>query len=276
MVSFIDTVLGSPAQELSRWSGIESQGPPAWAPIEFVLDVGLQADVRAAAVSFAAYAADTATSVLSIENFTSVRAKQLRMSPDAFAQMAFQLAHQRAKGHVGATYESIATRHYRHGRTEAMRVVTPEVLQFVAVMDDPEADKQTRRAAFRAAAEKHVERAKQCQAGHAPEQHLWELQLIQKREGESLGATAPLALYDSPGWLVMRHDYLSTSAAPSVNIRYFGFGATSPQCIGVAYVLLPDRLNLYLSTPLVEGDAMHAFAGELGKAIDELQGLLAQ
>jgi len=41
-------------------------------------------------------------------------------------------------------------------------------------------------------------------------------------------------------------------------------------------VLLPDRLNLYLSTPLAESDAMQAFAAELGKAIDELQGLLAQ
>ena len=110
----------------------------------------------------------------------------------------------------------------------------------------------------------------------APEQHLWELQLVQEREGAALGATGSLALYDSPGWRIMRHDYLSTSAAPSVNIRYFGFGATSPQCIGVAYVLLPDRLNLYLSTPLVEGEAMDAFAGELGKTIDELEGLLAQ
>jgi carnitine O-acetyltransferase len=190
--------------------------------------------------------------------------------------MAYQLAHHRSKGLVGATYEAIATRQYRHGRTEAMRVVTPEVLRFVATMDDPDADREARAAALRAAAERHVARAQECQRGEAPEQHLWELQLVQQREGASLGATQPLALYDSPGWRVMRHDYLSTSAAPSVNIHYFGFGATSPQCIGVAYVLLPDRLNLYLSTPLVEGEAMHAFAGELGKAIDELHGLLAQ
>ena len=59
------------------------------------------------------------------------------MSPDAFVQMAYQLAHRRAKGLTGATYESIATRQYRHGRTEAMRVVTPEVLTFVSTMEDP-------------------------------------------------------------------------------------------------------------------------------------------
>src|ERR1039457_4154960 len=131
LVSFVDAVLGSSAEEHSRRSGAESQGTPTCAPLDFVLDADLQADVQAAAAAFAAYAADTASSILAIEGFSSERAKQLRMSPDAFAQMAFQLAHQRAKGHVGATYESIATRHYRHGRTEAMRVVTPEVVRFV-------------------------------------------------------------------------------------------------------------------------------------------------
>ncbi|MGP3998582.1 choline/carnitine O-acyltransferase [Streptomyces sp. 8N706] len=50
-----------------------------------------------------------------------------------------QLAYQRAKGHLGATYESIATRQFRHGRTEAMRVVTPEMRDFVAGMTDPDA-----------------------------------------------------------------------------------------------------------------------------------------
>ena len=139
-VSFIDAVLGSSAAEHSRRSGATSQGTPGCAPLDFVLDAGLQADVQAAAAAFAAYAADTASSILSIEGFSSERAKQLRMSPDAFAQLAFQLAHQRAKGHVGATYESIATRHYRHGRTEAMRVVTPEVVRFVTAMDDAQAD----------------------------------------------------------------------------------------------------------------------------------------
>ena len=196
------------------------------------------------------------------------------MSPDAFAQMAFQLAHQRAKGHVGATYESVATRHYRHGRTEAMRVVTPEVVRFVTAMDDAQADGRTRRAAFRAAAEKHEERARECQMGHAPEQHLWELQLIQKRRGAELGVTEPLALYETPGWLKMRDDYLSTSSAPSTHIHYWGFVSTSRKCIGVGYVLLPDRFDLYLSTPRAVSEQMSVFAGKLPEAVRELEDLL--
>lgn len=268
ILAFVDTLLaGGPVDRPAV------RATPAVHPVEFVLDDALRAQARAAAASFAAYADATATTVLSFADFGANRAKELGMSPDAFAQLAYQLAHRRARGLTGATYESIATRRYRNGRTEAMRVVTPEVLRFVSAMDDETADRETRRESFRAAAAKHVARAKECQAGAAPEQHLWELQLIQLRRGET--SELP-ALYDSPGWLTMRDDYLSTSSAPSVNIQYFGFGSTSPHCIGVAYVLLPDRLNIYLSTPRRVAEEMRRFAQELTAAIGELQDLLAR
>jgi hypothetical protein len=272
ILSFVDTLLGTADESPS---GGPSRGAPAVERVEFVLDDNLRADVRSAATAFDAYRADTATALLSFDDFGANRAKELRMSPDAFVQMAYQLAHQRAKGLIGATYESIATRQYRRGRTEAMRVVTPEVLRFVAAMEDPDADADARRAAFRAAADKHVARAKQCQAVQVPEQHLWELQLIQRRQGEELGVSEPPELYSTPGWLVMRDDYLSTSSAPSVNIQYFGFGMTSSRCIGVAYVLLPDRFNLYLSTPRPVAEEMYRFAEKLRGAVAELRDLLA-
>ncbi|MFG2921020.1 choline/carnitine O-acyltransferase [Streptomyces sp. NPDC048305] len=275
ILSFTDALLSTAPDEHSRLSGARSQGEPAPLPLTFELDAALRSQVRAAAEAFAAYADATATRTLSFEDFGSTAAKALGVSPDAFVQAAYQLAHQRAKGHLGATYESIATRQYRHGRTEAMRVVTPQMPAFVAAMDDPAADRDARRAAFRAAAAAHVARAKECQAGEAPEQHLWELELIQRRRGAELGVAEQPALYRSPGWTVMRDDYLSTSSAPSENIQYFGFGSTSSRCIGVAYVLLPDRFNLYLSTPSAVAAQMHDFADRLREAVAELRELLA-
>jgi carnitine O-acetyltransferase len=275
VVDFVDELLQS-AVEHSRQSAARSQGMPAFEAIEFELDAELQADVQAAAASFAAQAVDTATSMVVLDDFGRNQAKELRISPDAFVQMAFQLAHNRARGLVGATYESIATRHYRNGRTEAMRVVTPETVRFVAAMDDPDADEATRRTALAAAAERHVERATECQAGHAPEQHLWELQLIQRRRGEALGATEPLALYETPGWLKMRDDYLSTSSTASANIEYSGFGPTGSRCIGISYMILPDQSRLYLSARCQIGDEMRLFADELRGAVRELQDLLAR
>ncbi|MFI6865439.1 choline/carnitine O-acyltransferase [Nocardia sp. NPDC050406] len=275
ILSFVDTLLETPVGDHAARSGAQPQGMPAIEPIVFALDADRKREVAVAAASFAQYAADTATSTVSFDTFGTTRAKQLGISPDAFAQLSYQLAHQRSKGLIGATYESIATRHFRNGRTEAMRVVTPEILEFVAAMENPDADAATRLRAVRAAADAHVARAKECQRGEAPEQHLWELQLIQRRRGAELGATDPMPFYDSPGWRITRDDYLSTSSAPSVNIQYFGFGSTSPKCIGVAYVMLPDRWNLYLATPKTVAEQMHTFAGNLRSAVTELSNLLA-
>lgn len=274
ILSFTDALLGTPADEHARGAGARTQGAPVPHRVEFAVDAPLRATIRAAADAFAAYGAHTATRTVAFEDFGSRTAKALRISPDAFVQLAYQLAHQRAKGHLGATYESIATRQYRRGRTEAMRVVTPEIQAFVTAMEDPAAGVDTRRAALRAAAERHVARARECQVGQAPEQHLWELELIQRRRGAQLGVHEQPALYRSPGWVIMRDDYLSTSSAPSTHIQYFGFGSTSSRCIGVAYVLLPDRFHVYLSTPRPVADQMHAFATELRRAVTELRTLL--
>ncbi|WP_284750006.1 choline/carnitine O-acyltransferase [Amycolatopsis sp. RTGN1] len=265
ILGFTDALLSG-----SRAPREDAESVPGYEVVEFALTDALREDARAAGADFRAYADATATQTVSFD-FGANRAKELKMSPDAFAQMAYQLAHRRAKGLTGATYESIATRQFRNGRTEAMRVVTPEVVRFADVLTDANASADEKREAFRTAAAKHVSRAKECQAGDAPEQHLWELQLIGKRRGD----TAVPALYSSPGWLKMRDDYLSTSSAPSVNIQYFGFGSTSPQCIGIAYVLLPDRWNIYLSTPKHVSAEMYRFADELAKAVSELQELLA-
>ncbi|MDQ4115530.1 MAG: choline/carnitine O-acyltransferase [Actinomycetota bacterium] len=274
ILTLVDAMFDEPVQTHASRISARSQGEPTVAPIEWELDDALRAEIRSAAGAFDEYLAATATQPLTFDDFGADDAKALNCSPDAFVQMAYQLAHRRAKGLTGATYESIATRQFHHGRTEAMRVVTPESVAFVDAMQSPDVSADARREAFRAAASAHGKRAKGCQQGDAPEQHLWELQLIQERRGAELGATEPMALFDSPGWQIMRSDYLSTSAAPSTSIRYFGFGSTSPQCIGVAYVLLPDRLHVHLSTPASVADEMYAYADELRTAVAELRELL--
>ncbi|WP_328406853.1 choline/carnitine O-acyltransferase [Nocardia sp. NBC_00403] len=265
VLSFCDAVLAS-----STATPADKPGQaPAIAPIEFRLNEHLQQDIRYSAADFDKQAAETATAVVTFDDFGSDTAKRLGISPDALVQVAYQLAHQRARGLLGTTYESIAMRHYRHGRTEALRAVTPEVVRFVALMNDSTATATARAEALRAAAGAHVARARDCQAGRAPERHLAELQRIQRQ----LNAE-PLAIYESPGWTILRDDYLSTSSVPSANIRFFGFGPTTAQCIGIGYVLLPGSLNIYLSAPQAIEQHMRQFAHALHVAIPELCDLL--
>ncbi len=107
-----------------------------------------------------------------------------------------------------------------------------------------------------------------------PEHHLSELLRIQDEHGARPGGTELPALYESPGWLAMRDDHLSTSRVPARRAQYVGFGPTGAQCIGVAYLLISDRLDLYLSAPRPIATDLGRFAEELREAVREMQNLL--
>lgn len=256
-------------------TGTDSGRVPGFAPVEFVLDEALRADIRESGEAFADYAAQGVNTTFSSREFNSERAKALGVSPDAFIQLAFQLAHKRAKGRPGSVYESISSRQYHYGRTESMRVITPESVAFVEAMENPDADAGAREAAARAAARQHSARAKGCQVGEGPERHLWTLELIRRDRGAALGAETPMALYDSPGWRIMRSDHLSTSSVPCRPVHLWGFGSTGPDCIGIGYILLSDRIDLHLHAPRSLAEVQERFVQELGGAFEELAELLA-
>jgi carnitine O-acetyltransferase len=142
-------------------------------------------------------------------------------------------------------------------------------------MDEPLVGSVIRRSRFRAAQAKHVERIRQCQAGQAPEQHLQELQFIQQRSGAAIGVPSEPALYRTPGWRLMCQDYLSTGAAYSPSVGYFGFGPAGPKCISVGYVLLPASCQVYLTTRASARPPLSSFARHLRAAVAELLELLA-
>jgi len=59
-----------------------------------------------------------------------------RLAPDAFIQMALQLAWYRLCGIFTATYETTLTRAFHHGRTETVRSFTTDSRAFVLAMSD--------------------------------------------------------------------------------------------------------------------------------------------
>ncbi|XP_077350911.1 choline O-acetyltransferase [Festucalex cinctus] len=62
--------------------------------------------------------------------------KRLKMSPDAFIQVALQLAYYRCHGRAVSTYESASIRRFKDGRVDNIRSATPEALAFVRAMAD--------------------------------------------------------------------------------------------------------------------------------------------
>lgn len=104
--------------------------------------------------------------------------KNLKVSPDSWAQMIVQLAYRRllsASGleRQGGTYEAATTRKFFKGRTEAIRVVSLESDAWTKSMDDTSLSRSERRELFDKATSVHISRAKEAGNGKGIDRHLF-------------------------------------------------------------------------------------------------------
>ncbi|ETN78998.1 hypothetical protein NECAME_00372 [Necator americanus] len=84
--------------------------------------------------------------------------KKCGVSPDAFMQMAIQLANYRDQGRFVLTYEPASARFYRNSRTETLRTVTDQSCEFVYAMVNGKASNEEKIERLRVACELHSKR----------------------------------------------------------------------------------------------------------------------
>uniref|UniRef100_A0A8C5AGG8 Carnitine O-palmitoyltransferase 1, muscle isoform n=1 Tax=Gadus morhua TaxID=8049 RepID=A0A8C5AGG8_GADMO len=106
--------------------------------------------------------------------------KKCRTSPDAFIQLALQLAQFRDQGGFCLTYESSMTRMFREGRTETVRSCTSEAVAFVRAMEEEDKTNGTRLELFRKAADKHQNMYRLAMTGSGIDRHLFCLYIMSK------------------------------------------------------------------------------------------------
>jgi len=101
-------------------------------------------------------------------------------SPDAFVQMAFQAAYYGLYGRAESTYEPAMTKIFLHGRTEAIRTVSEQSLEFVKKFceNSPVPEKIE---ALRKACQKHTATTKECSKGLGQDRHLYALFCVWQR-----------------------------------------------------------------------------------------------
>ncbi|NXQ28940.1 CPT1B palmitoyltransferase, partial [Alaudala cheleensis] len=172
--------------------------------------------------------------------------KRCRTSPDAFIQIALQLAHFRDKGSFCLTYEASMTRLFREGRTETVRSCTSEATAFVRSMADSRHSRSERQRLFKVAAEKHQQLYRLAMTGSGIDRHLFCLYLMSRY----LGTQSPfLAKVLSEPWR------LSTSQTPQQQLKMFdlnkfpdhvssggGFGPVADDGYGVSYIIAGENL----------------------------------
>lgn len=196
-------------------------------------------------------------------------------SPDAYVQIAMQLATYRLWGEQGGTYEATQVRPFLHGRTETTRTVSPASEAFVKTMGlRPKQDEMdaTQRA-------KKVELLHEAVSSHAKyiglaakamgvDRHFLGLALSLK-EGE----TAP-TLYSDPVYARAKTWRVSTSHLTHPRFDNWGYGEVTPNGVGLAYSIHPNHC-MFCITALREHDWPERLSHLLEEALLEMQTLNA-
>ena len=106
--------------------------------------------------------------------------KKCKTSPDAFIQMALQLAYYRDIGKHHLTYEASMTRLFREGRTETVRSCSIESCEWVKSMNDSSLTNAERIKLFNKACDYHQTQYRDAMTGKGVDRHLFCLYVVSK------------------------------------------------------------------------------------------------
>jgi carnitine O-acetyltransferase len=209
--------------------------------------------------------------VESFQGYGSSFIKNAGHSPDAYVQMAIQLATYRLFGKQVATYESTQVRSFLHGRTEVTRSVSKASEAFVKAMGmessgDDELDRDVRKEKlelFRKATESHVVYIRKAIVGQGCDRHFMGLSMMVD-EGEE----AP-ALFSHPLFARSKRWRVSTSTLPNMP----GFGPVEEDGVGIAYEIKPNCV-MFTITGRREREFTEALCHRIEEALVEIQSLV--
>lgn len=182
-------------------------------------------------------------------------------SPDAFVQMAFQAAYFGLYGRTECTYEPAMTKAFLHGRTEAIRTVQPESVDFTKTFfSECLPDEKIRK--LRKACDRHVQLTKECSQGLGQDRHLYALYCLHQRQVTGNLDPSPddpipngniqknilPSIFADPGWGLLSTSILSTSNCGNPALRLFGFGPVAADGYGIGYIIKENGISVVASS----------------------------
>lgn len=161
-------------------------------------------------------------------------------APDAFCQVAMQLATYRLFGEQVGTYEATQVRTFLHGRTEVTRAVSTESEAFVKIMGmrpklgtDDATFRSEKVNLLRRATKAHSKYTGSAAKAQGVDRHFLGLAMMLQK-----GERAP-TLYSDPVFQRSKRWRSSTSQLSHPRFNLWGYGEVVPDGVGLAYSILP-------------------------------------
>jgi len=179
--------------------------------------------------------------------------KTCKVSPDAFIQMALQLAYYRDAGRFNLTYEASMTRLFKEGRTETVRPCSLESCAWVKAMDDSSIPNEEKIVLLGKACQHHQRGYQDAMVGRGIDRHLFCLYVISKYLEidspflkEVLSEPWRLSTSQTPHGQTSK---LDLTAHPDCISAGGGFGPVADDGYGVSYIIAGENLIFFHVSP---------------------------
>jgi carnitine O-acetyltransferase len=222
--------------------------------ITFELSDSLTKTLSDAVPAFVNHVDNTQTRVIDFSSFGKSLIKQFKVSPDAFVQLALQLAEYKLYGKCYSAYEAVMTRTFLDGRIDVLYTVTPESLSFIQQFCSQKTDKTTLQQALRTATQKHTQRANECRMGEGVYTHMLALQYMQKQVGQRIGINAMPTIFSDKGYRSLTQSVVCTSTTSEYGVELAGYGPIVDNGYGIRYFIRDNAIcfNMTSRTALRE------------------------
>ncbi|KAK7889080.1 hypothetical protein WMY93_024640 [Mugilogobius chulae] len=191
--------------------------------------------------------------------------KKSKLSPDAIAQLAFQMGFLRQYGQTVATYESCSTAAFKHGRTETIRPATVHTKRCShAFVNEPgKHSVEELKAMLNECSKYHGQLTKEAAMGQGFDRHLFAMRYLANTKGSALHG-----LYTDPAYSSINHNILSTSTLTSPAVSLGGFAPVVPDGFGVGYGVHDDWIGCNVSTYPARN--VHEFLQCVHKSLEDI------
>ncbi|KAJ1503302.1 Carnitine O-acetyltransferase mitochondrial [Coelomomyces lativittatus] len=224
------------------------------APKELVFQLtSFQSSIESAQYQFDQLVQAHEVQVLAFHGFGKDAIKQWGMSPDAFVQMALQLAYYKMYGHWRATYETAQTRKFKYGRTETGRTVSLESVAFLKGMCSPTLTAPQKIKLLKSAAQYHHRYMTDASEGKGVDRHLLGLKL-------SVLPNEPIPdVFSHPSFKASSHWALSTSQLTSELFDGYGWGPVVTDGYGLAYMIKRKSIHVNIACQHLRADRFRQY-----------------
>ena len=243
-------------------------------PLTFDLDTKLTETLVQAGVDFSIALKDIQTRVLQFSPFGKNQIKKFNISPDAFVQIALQLAEYKLYGKCYSAYEAIMTRSFREGRIDVLYTVSEESIAFIKNIHDENCAPQTTIDSLRKAAKKHGSRAMECRTGYGIHTHLAGLMNRFYAEGENLGIASLPEIFTDKGYQTLLHTVVCTSTTSEYGLELAGYGPVVEDGYGIRYFTREDSLCFNLTSRTDIGDNLDLMVQYIESSLIEMGELM--